>query len=294
MSKVNKQWLISYWSDRGRIKKVNQDTVFVDSSPQAVIAAVADGMGGYAHGEKASQYAIKRVAAWWDHAKSNLEDRAILEELVPLYKDINNVIVYAATEQGIKTGTTLSILVLYGLHYYIAHIGDSRIYVFTGKNTSGPDVSVDNTTDTTEDLNNNAVDSPLKQLSEDHSWVADEVKKNKLTKEQARKHPRRHILTRCLGIEDSPSVYTTQGIIDSNDIFLVCSDGYHSVFSDHEIARHLGSTTLLRWGYKATGRILVKKALGNGSADNVTVVLLKQGTVNNCWLYRLIKSSQVG
>ena len=120
MSKVNKQWLISYWSDRGRIKSKPGYCFRRFQSPSGY-CAVADGMGGYAHGEKASQYAIKRVAAWWT-TKSNLEDRAILEELVPLYKDINNVIVYAATEQGIKTGTTLSILVLYGLHYYIAHI----------------------------------------------------------------------------------------------------------------------------------------------------------------------------
>lgn len=251
-------WEFGITSHTGNIKKVNEDAAFIrigkeKNNNEIILAMIADGMGGYQAGEQASKIAIERVKEWWDERIDYLLKRKnptnhITDELVQLLELINLELIGLGKEYGIKTGTTLSLILMLNKEYLILHIGDSRIY---------------------------QLDTMLKQLTEDQSFVGVQVKQGRLTKEEARVHPQRNVLLQCLGVEADIEIIMKRGKYHFNDLFLLCSDGFFSLFSDEEIASMLNRFKREKFDLQTMSENLVERALLAGATDNIPVVLKK-------------------
>lgn len=217
-----KSFLIGAISDTGLIKKTNQDKILVkigeNNHGDFGLFIVADGMGGLAAGDIASSIAVEIFNDWWSQDLSNLLPIAIndidiiAKDLRKVFHRINNEIIRYGSKNGNRAGTTLSALLLYKDYYVIQHIGDTRIY---------------------------KVDKRLTLLTVDHSWVGEQIRQGSLTIEEAKKHPKRNLLTQCLGVNQEFVCYQTIGRIEEGAKFLVCSDGFYSQLLDEEIIEGL-------------------------------------------------------
>lgn len=224
-------------TDIGKLRKQNEDAAWFDES--RAVFAVADGMGGHLAGEVASRMAIEAVQRM---ARENERPGiAALREAVACAHET----ILAHAQDHIECagmGTTLSVLWLGENYAYIAHVGDSRIYRLR--------------------------EGSLTQITQDHSLVEELVRAGLITREQARTHPRRNIITRALGThgENEPDLLVTD--VQDGDVFLLCTDGLTGMVPDDEIER-----TLRDCGMEAAADRLLALALDAGGRDNVTLIL---------------------
>ena len=220
-----------------------------DAPPGAdAFIAVADGIGGHQAGEVASAMAIEKLVQRLSQRRKSTAGLAASRDGYPLAQEVQrvNVDMYgAAQEPGLRgMGTTLTAAVLAGSTLHLAHVGDSRAYrLRTGE---------------------------LRQLTRDHSWVAEQAAAGLLTPEEARGHPRRSMLTRALGTEPTVELDEATIRVRGQDILLLCSDGLHSLATDEEIARVLAEQEP-----QAACEALVKQANARGGDDNITAVVLR-------------------
>ena len=241
-------------TDVGRRRENNQDQLLLD--PERGVYAVADGMGGHAAGEVASHIAIEtlgeavdaqrlgREAADADETARNLEG-AFLEG----NRRICDSVLTRGEWRGM--GTTIVALVELGDRVVIGHVGDSRAYVLRN--------------------------GELQRLTNDHSWVCEQVRLGLLTDEEAKRHPMRNIITRALGNREELEVDTTEEPVHPGDVFLLCSDGLNSMLGDGEIREILSSH---RGDPEKACQALVDGANERGGEDNVTVVVFAAGPAN--------------
>ena len=224
-------------TDIGKLRKQNEDAAWFDEA--RAVFAVADGMGGHLAGEVASRMAIEAVQRM---ARENERPGiAALREAVACAHET----ILAHAQDHIECagmGTTLSVLWLGENYAYIAHVGDSRIYRLR--------------------------EGSLTQITQDHSLVEELVRAGLITREQARTHPRRNIITRALGThgENEPDLLVTD--VQDGDVFLLCTDGLTGMVPDDEIER-----TLRDCGIEAAADRLLVLALDAGGRDNVTLIL---------------------
>ena len=200
-------------TDVGRIRKQNEDAAWFDE--KRAVYAVADGMGGHQAGEVASAMAIDAVREM--AAKHRQPSIGALKDMV--HSAHEAIAAHArAHEECAGMGTTLSVLWRGGSYVYIAHVGDSRIYRFR--------------------------ENTLECITQDHSLVEELVRAGIITREEARTHPRRNIITRSLGTEgdNEPDLLVTD--VRKGDIFLLCSDGLNSMIEDAEIEQTLREYTM--------------------------------------------------
>lgn len=229
-------------TDPGLVRSVNQDAYYID--PDGRFFIVADGMGGHAGGQEASRIATEAIQSFlnenWESPQSS---RSLLE--AALLK-ANQAILQDQTKHPERSdmGTTVVVVVFRMEQTWCAHIGDSRLYRLRG--------------------------AKLEQITEDHTWVARAMKVGDLTPDQARNHPWRHILSKCLGREDLRHVDAQPVDLQPSDRLLLCSDGLTEELSDHLIASHLKS---IRACDKAA-TALVSAAKDKGGRDNITVVIV--------------------
>jgi PPM family protein phosphatase len=224
-------------TDTGRQRRDNEDSMFV----RAPVFVVADGMGGAQAGEVASRLAVEAF-------EQGLPDSGSPEErLADRVREANRRIheLSHADDERHGMGTTLTAAYLDDSHLAIAHVGDSRAYLFR--------------------------DGELRRLTQDHSLVGELVRKGKLTEEQAEEHPQRSIITRALGPEPSVEVDTWSYPVKDGDIVLLCSDGLTSMITEEKIAEVLESSSSLK---EAASR-LIREANAAGGRDNITVVLTR-------------------
>ncbi len=224
-------------TDTGRQRRGNEDSSFA----RAPLFVVADGMGGAQAGEVASRIAVDAFA-------QGLPDGAGAEERLAIrVREANsNIFERAHSEQDLAgMGTTLTAAYLEDTHVAIAHVGDSRAYLFR--------------------------DGTLKRLTQDHSLVDELVREGKLTEEQAAEHPQRSIITRALGPEATVAVDTWSYPVRADDVLLLCSDGLTSMISEARIEQILQETAILE---QAADR-LIDAANAAGGRDNITVVLFR-------------------
>jgi protein phosphatase len=241
-------------TDIGRRRENNQDQLLVDD--RHGVYAVADGMGGHAAGEVASQIAIEAledamsVDEWRSGAASAQE---IFNKLEEAFKEGNRRICESVVTRGEwrGMGTTIVALVASGDKALIGHVGDSRAYLLR--------------------------DGRLVRLTNDHSWVSEQVRLGLLTDEEAHKHPMRNIITRALGNRDELEVDVTQERFLPGDIFLLCSDGLSSMLNDDEIRQTLSDQSR---DPENACRMLVDQANDRGGDDNITVVVLAGSAAN--------------
>jgi serine/threonine protein phosphatase PrpC len=224
-------------TDTGRQRRDNEDNAFV----RAPLFVVADGMGGAQAGEVASQLAVEEF-------QEPLPDEGSAEErLIDRIRAANRRIYdLSRTEhEHAGMGTTLTAVYLDDDRLAVAHVGDSRAYIFR--------------------------DGELSGLTQDHSLVAELVRQGKLTEEQAAEHPQRSIITRALGIEGEVEVDTWSYSMRAGDVVLLCSDGLTSMIGEQQIGGILrGEMSLDRAADQ-----LIGAANDAGGRDNITVVLFR-------------------
>ena len=225
-------------TDVGRVREVNEDS-FTLIAPETYV--VADGMGGHAAGEVASRILV-------DTAKELLDRPEVFYSELVLKKAVlraNDAILSQASEvpEYAGMGTTATLFHREGEQGIWAHVGDSRIYLLRGQE--------------------------LCQITRDHSLVEDLVENGSITREEARNHPRKNILTRAVGAEENLLVDTGSLRLQNGDRLLLCSDGLTTVLPDEEIQKLLLDDTP---GDKADR--LVKQALAAESHDNITAIVV--------------------
>jgi serine/threonine protein phosphatase PrpC len=224
-------------TDTGRQRKDNEDNAFA----RAPLFVVADGMGGAQAGEVASQIAVEAFAAELP-ASGSPEER-----LATRAQDANRRIYeISSTEQDrAGMGTTLTAVYVDDSELAVAHVGDSRAYLFR--------------------------DGELGRLTQDHTLVEELLRRGKLTEEQAAEHPQRSIITRALGVDPEVDVDTRTFNAHAGDVVLLCSDGLTSMISEKQVAAVLGEEPDLD---RAAER-LIAEANAAGGRDNITVVLFR-------------------
>jgi serine/threonine protein phosphatase PrpC len=231
-------------TDIGRMRTHNEDHLLVDE--QLGLLIVADGMGGHAGGEVASRVAVEAVAAYLEqHLAGPMPAGQIAELLQAAIRTADDAIwVSARVQRALRgMGTTIVLALCQGDQVHLAHVGDSRAYLLQG--------------------------GELRQLTEDHSVVAELIKAGLLTPGGARSHPLRHQITRSLGrreaVADLHCITWQRG-----DYLLLCSDGLTTMVEDHHIAE-----LIRRCGpdVQAACEALVAQANANGGEDNISVIL---------------------
>lgn len=205
---------------------------------------VADGMGGMAAGEVASQMAVETVVKEFYGGSDRIGPG---ENLVLAVKSANfQIYNYASGSELLNgMGTTTTALVVTDGEAHIAHVGDSRAYLYR--------------------------EGRLRQVTEDHSWVAEQVKAGILTEEQARVHPSRHLLARALGTQPHVQVNTVALSLRPGDLLLLCTDGLTSHLTDRQITKVISANASPR----AICETLVAEANQRGGEDNVTVIVIQ-------------------
>lgn len=221
-------------TDVGCVRERNEDSLAV--SPP--LFAVADGMGGHAAGDVASELAVKVLM-------KNAPTTADVDMLGEAVIKANHAVINEALRAELAgMGTTMTACVIEGTHLAIAHVGDSRAYLLHhGK---------------------------LQQLTRDHSLVADMVEAGRLTEEEARVHPNRSIITRAIGSDPNmqPDLYEITA--SPGDRLLLCSDGLYSMVENSRIQSQLARIR----DPQRCASALVNDAISAGGLDNVTVVVV--------------------
>ncbi len=230
-------------SHTGKVRSNNQDSGYCGSN----LFAVADGMGGHAGGDVASSLAIAGLARL-DHPyeSTSSAERALRDAISASAVELIETVHLKPELAGM--GTTVSAMVMVDDYAVIAHIGDSRIYLYR--------------------------DGALTQITTDHTFVQRLVDSGRITPEEARFHPRRSVLMRVLGDMDAnPEVDTFIMPTQDGDRWLLCSDGLSGVVDDAHTAKALG----LGLAPGRTADTLLKQALDGGAPDNVTLVIVDVG-----------------
>ncbi|MCL5103380.1 MAG: Stp1/IreP family PP2C-type Ser/Thr phosphatase [Armatimonadetes bacterium] len=240
--------LLGAKTDLGRIRENNEDKFefFQPDDPDTLALkgafyAVADGMGGHAAGQIASELALKTtIKAYYADPSPMVEEslRAAIQQA--------NALVYEAARaiaERAGMGTTMTALVIRGEEAFIAQVGDSRCYRLR--------------------------DGKLKQMTEDHSWVSEQVKRGGLSEDEAKYSPFRNVITRSLG--NAPNVDVDIGSLDlkAEDQFLLCSDGLSGEVEPDEMRK-----AMQKGSPSQAASELVDLALERGGRDNITVLIL--------------------
>ncbi|GIV60322.1 Stp1/IreP family PP2C-type Ser/Thr phosphatase [Rhodocaloribacter litoris] len=235
-------------SDVGRVRTENQDAYGCFPAGEEAgerLFVVADGMGGHAHGREASHLAVEVIREVYFAGRRGPAGERLRRAL-----EQANARVYARAQQGStgpeRMGTTCTALVLDGEHAHMAHVGDSRAYRIDARG--------------------------IRQLTRDHTFVNELVGQGILTPDEAQHHPRRHALTRALGIQPTLQVDVLENLpVQERQTFVLCTDGLAPV-SEAEIREVVEALPPQEASEK-----LVRMANERGGPDNVTVLVVAVG-----------------
>ena len=228
---------VAHLSDTGRVRHHNEDRALATAG----VLAVADGMGGAKAGEVAAQMAVDAVAGLGGDADAN----GVRGALERANREIRSMARDDPATSGM--GTTMTAAMLRDDHLDVVHVGDSRAYLWR--------------------------DGELIQVTDDHSVVAELVRRGSITAQEAEHHPHRNVITRALGAEAEVTADVLSTPLSDGDVVLVCSDGLSSYVAHADIAAVLAASTTLA----QAARGLVDRANRAGGSDNVTVVLARVG-----------------
>ena len=240
----------------GRKRAHNEDNLVLVEAENLFV--VADGMGGHASGEVASQIAVESISDFFRRSSENdeitwpyKEEKGLRYEENRLVTGIklSNLRVFetASSDKALKgMGTTLVSALFTEGTAYIGHVGDSRGYRIR--------------------------DGAIEQVTEDHSLLNDYIKANKLTPEEIEAFPHKNVIVRALGMRDTVRVDISRLNPKTNDIFLLCSDGLSGMVKDPDM---LSIVEAANGDMDAAATALIAAANENGGVDNVTVILIK-------------------
>jgi protein phosphatase len=227
-------------TDVGRVRTGNEDSYFVDSP----LFVIADGMGGHAAGDIASATAVEVIQN--SRADINAEDPATLSTAV---REANRAIWAKSSNDPTLSGmgTTCTMILVDGNRAEVAHVGDSRAYLFH--------------------------DGELRQITDDHTLVGRLVREGKLQPEEAARHPQRSMITRALGVDEDVEVDQFSLDLSEGDRLMICSDGLSGMVSEDEMASLLQQVS----DPQSVADQLVDQANEAGGEDNITVIVVDVG-----------------
>ncbi len=228
------------FTDVGKKRKVNEDSFL--ALPGYGLFGVADGVGGLGAGDIASRIAVDVIADRLVVTEEE-EQPLALEELI---QQANQEIQLQKNNIAMEMATTIVLARFMSESIRIAHVGDSRAYLFR--------------------------DRQLRQLTDDHSLVAELYRHGKIGREEMDSHPQRNIITQAVGLEIEVEPGCTELTPCPDDLLLLCSDGLHSMLTDESIRAILAEPgrDIAELGYE-----LVNMANFMGGRDNITVILLR-------------------
>jgi len=229
------------FSEKGCIRKNNEDSFLVLSAEG--LYAVADGMGGHRAGEVASSVALHELEMWAPRLEG-LDDHALENELTKAFIQANRVVHESSiTEpENAGMGTTLTVLLIRNEKVVIAHVGDSRAYLWRNE--------------------------MLTPLTMDHSLVGELVRLGQISLEEAKKHPQRNVLMRAIGADPAIEVDCRSIALQSNDVFLLCTDGFSNMISDEELTEEFLEPS----SWEERLEKLRQLTLERGAPDNFTAL----------------------
>lgn len=229
----------------GMVRSNNEDSFLVR---EPYLFVVADGMGGHAAGEIASRATLKAFEAATHELRVGFEGDAsnvLKEAFIKANEHVFKMAV--SNEEYTGMGTTMTALYLQADNTaYVAHIGDSRMYLFRH--------------------------GVLMQVTQDHTYVTKLLEERKITRQEAQIHPKRHMLMRAIGVEEEIEFDVIPFTVEAGDRLLLCTDGLSDMLTEMEMTAIMEQEDL-----DAVGEALIEKALDNGGRDNVTLVLIDLG-----------------
>jgi len=231
-------------TDVGVVRSGNEDSFLLDCAQGLFI--VADGMGGHAAGEVASEMAVQIVSRELGSLRG-LSDGEAAARMRSAIRKANAAIFDRTLAEHDKRGmgTTTTVMVLFSRRYLIGQVGDSRAYLLR--------------------------EGQLLQLTKDHSYVQEQVDAGLLTPEQARTHPYSNVITRCVGANEdvAPDVYF--GNLESKDVVLLASDGLTGMLEDDQIATIMGAEE----NPESCVNKMIADANRRGGLDNITAIVVR-------------------
>ena len=241
-------------TDVGRVRDHNEDSILALGAEQSppgtdALLVVADGMGGHAAGEVASGMTISQIGERFGSGEFITEPVDGLEyALRTLLQDVNRLIQSAGQDSDKRgMGTTCTLAVIKDKRLYYAHVGDSRAYLFR--------------------------DDELRQITTDHSWVEDMVRAGIISREAARTHPNRNMITRAIGLNANVVVDTGSCALHDGDLIILCSDGLNSMLADKDIQSVVETSS-----HETVCVDLIEAANQAGGHDNISVTVAYFGS----------------
>lgn len=232
-------------TDIGERRRINQDYFFCNENAIGKLPnlfVVADGMGGHNAGDYASRFCVD----FFRQKIAESEKESPVTMIKTALSETNDALRRVAQEQTELEGmgTTFVVATIFDKEMYVANIGDSRLYV---------------------------IGKVMKQITEDHSLVEVMVKNGELSREEARVHPNKNIITRALGANMVVEPDFFEVNLEEGDTVLMCSDGLTNMLEDETIERVIRENDDL----ETAAATLVKYANQNGGKDNIAIILIK-------------------
>ncbi len=248
--RANKDFIIVADTDRGLVREKNEDYygIFEPETDEligrlGILVIVSDGMGGHFSGAEASRTSVELISEiYFDEAEGEP-----LERLKTAFEMANDFL-FDDVGKGVEgmAGTTCTAALLFPEFAIVAHAGDSRAYIFRK--------------------------DEVEQLTTDHSVVGEMMRKGVLTKEEARNHPHRNVITRAMGLRKGVQVDIVESVpLWPGDTLLLCSDGLTSMVSEKEIAKIVTALPP-----EEAAEALIISAKKGGGTDNITVVVARK------------------
>lgn len=227
----------------GMIREINEDSILTLKSKDYCLLIIADGMGGHTGGEIASSTAVNSIKEFIEKGFETYKDKEelIRESILDANKKIYKSALNSPDLKGM--GTTITMALIIGENVYIGHVGDSRAYILKGE--------------------------VLAQITEDHSYINELLKKGAITEEEAKVHPMKNLITRAVGTDKYIVIDTYKDYILEEDTLIMCSDGLTRHVSDEEIQKVIKEKGL-------ETNFLVELANARGGADNISVIVARK------------------
>lgn len=240
---------IAQQTDIGRTRQSNEDSMlsFVPEDSQILahkgaLFVVSDGLGGHTSGEVASALAAQVIRdSYYQDASEDIA--ASLQRAI---KQANKAIVERAAQNEAWSGmgTTVVAAVLRDDTLYAANVGDSRVYIVRG--------------------------DTIRQITEDHSWVAQQIRAGQMTPEEARDHPKRNVIYRCLGEDKDVEVDLFTEQVQDGDLLVLCTDGLSGQVSDNDLL-----AIVHQFQPQESVQRLIARANESGGPDNITAIVVQ-------------------
>jgi protein phosphatase len=228
----------------GGIRERNEDYYEACEDSKGFLICVGDGMGGYDMGCAASRLSVEAITAEFKSCKEPSFEY-IIKLILKKFEQINSHMLSYSEQNHIVMGTTLSVVFIQNNCFFCCNVGDTSIYKISGRK--------------------------IKRISMLHNVAGEEYESGNITYEQYCRHPKRNILTQCIGINSGITPYTYVGELKREDCIVICTDGVHNYLSETELQNVLSGVDSLEQGCKKA----VEAAVHKGSTDNLTVAAVK-------------------